>query len=257
MVGLEPILVADPPRAVLVYGDTNTTLAAAMVAAKRGIPVVHVEAGMRSFDRSMPEEVNRVAVDRLADLLLCSTETAMTHLADEGMGDRAVLVGDVMADIALELGPIADRRNEVLDRLGLVRGEYLLATVHRAGTVDDPAALRAATEIVAAAAERHGPLVFPLHPRTRAALVAAGELSKLEGAAGVILEDPLGYLDFAALMRSARVVLTDSGGLQKEAYLAGVPCITLREETEWTETVESGRNRLVGLDSSGPPKRSS
>lgn len=248
MARLEPLVEVERPDAVLVYGDTNTTLAAALVAAKLAVPLAHVEAGMRSFDRRMPEEVNRVATDRLAGLLLCSTEAALGNLRREGMGGGARLVGDVMADVALRFGPIVDRRSGVLERLGLERGGYLLATAHRAGNVDDPAALARLAELLRRVAERHGPLVIPLHPRTRARMTQADHLPGLETARAIRLCEPLGYLDFACLTRGARAVLTDSGGLQKEAYLAGVPCVTLREETEWVETVQGGWNRLVGLD---------
>lgn len=248
MARLEPVVEAERPDLVLVYGDTNATLAAALVAAKLVVPLAHVEAGMRSFDRTMPEEVNRVAADRLSGLRLCSTETAVENLRGEGLGEGARLVGDVMADVAERFGPIADRRSGVLDRLGLQPAGYLLATAHRAGNVDDPAALARLVEVLRGAAERLGPLVFPVHPRTRGRLVAAELLADLERTPGVELCEPLGYLDFACLLRGARAALTDSGGLQKEAYLAGVPCVTLREETEWVETVNSGWNRLVGLD---------
>jgi UDP-GlcNAc3NAcA epimerase len=248
MVGLEPLVEAERPDAVLVYGDTNATLAAALVAAKLLVPLVHVEAGMRSFDRGMPEEVNRLAADRLSDLLLCSTETAVANLGREGLGGGARLVGDVMADVVLRFGPIAERRSRVLERFGLQPRGYLLATAHRAGNVDEPAALARLVELLCRVAERFGPLVLPLHPRTRARLTAAGLLGGLEGEPRIELCEPLGYLDFACLVRSAGAVLTDSGGLQKEAYLAGAPCLTLREETEWVETVQSGWNRLVGLD---------
>jgi UDP-GlcNAc3NAcA epimerase len=248
MVRLEPLIEAERPDAVLVYGDTNATLAASLVAAKLLVPLVHVEAGMRSFDRGMPEEVNRVAADRLAGLLLCSTATAVANLRREGLGEVTRQVGDVMADVALRIGPIAERRSAALARFDLRRGEYLLATAHRAGNVDDPAVLGRLVALLRRAAERFGPLVFPLHPRTCERLAGAELLAELEGAAGVRLCEPLGYLDFTCLLRGARAVLTDSGGLQKEAYLAGVPCLTLREATEWVETVESGWNRLVGLD---------
>jgi UDP-GlcNAc3NAcA epimerase len=248
IVGLEAAVASERPDAMLVYGDTNATLAGALVAAKARVPLVHVEAGMRSFDRGMPEEVNRVAADRLSGLLLCSTETAVANLRAAGLGARARLVGDVMADVSRRFGPIAARRSRAPERFGLERGGYLLATAHRAGNVDDPAALARLVEVLAAAAERFGPLVFPVHPRTRARLAAAGLLGGFESVRGVKLCEPLGYLDFACLVRAARAVLTDSGGLQKEAYLAGVPCVTLREETEWVETVEGGWNRLVGLD---------
>lgn len=248
MVRLEPLVEAERPDAVLVYGDTNATLAGALVAAKLVVPLAHVEAGMRSFDRRMPEEVNRVAADRLAGLLLCSTQVAVANLRDAGLGERARLVGDVMADLAQRFGPLAERRSNALDRLGLERGAYLLATAHRAANVDDPAALARLVELLAGAAERFGPLLLPLHPRTAERLATTGLRPQLEGAPGVRLCEPLGYLDFACLTRGARAVLTDSGGLQKEAYLAGVPCVTLRERTEWVETVQSGWNRLVGLD---------
>ena len=248
MVRLEPLVEAERPAAVLVYGDTNATLAAALVAAKLRVPLAHVEAGMRSFDRRMPEEVNRVAVDRLAGLLLCSTPTAVENLRREGRGEGARLVGDTMADVSLRFGPLAERRSDALARFGLQQGEYLLATAHRAGNVDDPAALARLVELLRRAAERRGPLLMPVHPRTGARLATAGLREELERAPGVTLCDPLGYLDFACLVRGARAVLTDSGGLQKEAYLAGAPCVTLREETEWVETVEAGWNRLVGLD---------
>jgi UDP-GlcNAc3NAcA epimerase len=248
MVGLEPLVEAERPEAMLVYGDTNATLGAALVAAKLDVPLAHVEAGMRSFDRRMPEEVNRIAADRLAGLLLCSTEAAVANLRAVGLGERARLVGDTMADVALRFGPLAERRSRARERFGLERGGYLLATSHRAGNVDDPGPLGRLVDLLVAAAEPFGPLVLPLHPRTRARLAAADLLERLGRAPGVLLCEPLGYLDFACLLRGARAVLTDSGGLQKEAYLAGAPCVTLREETEWVETVESGWNRLVGLD---------
>lgn len=248
MVGLEEVVEAERPDAMLIYGDTNATLAAALVGAKLMVPMAHVEAGMRSFDRAMPEEINRVVADRLSGLLLCSTQTAVANLRAAGIGERARLVGDVMADVVFEFGPIAERRSRALDRFGLQRGGYLLATAHRAANVDDPDALARLTEILRAAARRHGPLLFPVHPRTRARLGQAGLLQGLERARDIRLCEPLGYLDFACLLRGAKTVLTDSGGLQKEAYLTGVPCLTLREETEWVETVESGWNRLVGLD---------
>jgi UDP-GlcNAc3NAcA epimerase len=248
MARLEPLMEAEKPDVVLVYGDTNTTAAAALVAAKLPLPVVHVEAGMRSFDLSMPEEANRVLVDCVSGLLLCPTTAAMRNLGAEGLADRARLVGDPMADLALELGPLALARSDAIDRLGLTEGGYLLATLHRAGNVDEGAALAKMVGLLIAAGERHGPLVVPLHPRTRARLDASGLGESLSSSPHVKPVEPLGYLDFSCLLQGARAILTDSGGVQKEAYLAAVPCLTLRAETEWEETVESGWNRLVGAD---------
>jgi UDP-N-acetylglucosamine 2-epimerase len=243
---LEPLAKELEPDALLVYGDTNSTLGGALVAAKAGVPLAHVEAGMRSFNRSMPEEVNRVVADSLSGLLVCSTETAVRNLRSEGLGDGAVLVGDVMADVALVFGPIADRRSSALERLGLEPDGFCVATAHRAGNVDDPERLRLLLEVLARVAEA-APVIFPVHPRTRARLEAAGLLDGLErrGIRGI---EPVGYLDMTRLVRASRAVLTDSGGLQKEAFLASVPCVTMRDETEWVETVEAGWNRLVGLD---------
>ncbi len=240
--GLAPILEELRPRLVLVYGDTNSTLAGALAAAQAGIPTGHVEAGMRSFDRSMPEELNRVLTDHASDLLLCSTETAMANLEREHAAGEAHLVGDVMADVSLAFRDIAEQRSRILDELGLEPGRYLAATAHRPGNVDAPERLELLVDLLAALP---GPVVFPAHPRTRARLDAAGLMDRLEG---VKVVPPLGYLDFLKLARHARAVVTDSGGVQKEAYLLGVPCVTLRDTTEWVETVEAGWNVLVGLD---------
>ena len=194
----------------------------------------------------MPEEINRLVADRLSGLLLCSTQTAVDNLAAEGQGESARLVGDVMADVALAFGPIADRRSTILDRVEVEDGTFLLATAHRAENVDRPERLERLVEILVAAREM-APVVFPVHPRTRARLDAAGLADRLQAAA-VETIDPVGYLDLTRLLHGSRAVLTDSGGLQKEAYLAGVPCVTMRPVTEWVETVESGWNRLVDLD---------
>jgi len=239
---LEPVLAELEPGLVLVYGDTNSTLAGALAAAQGGFPVGHVEAGMRSFDRTMPEELNRVLTDHASDLLLCSTQTAMDNLAREHAAGEAVLVGDVMADVSLAFREIAAARSTVIADLGLEPGSYLVVTAHRAGNVDDPARLELLVELLEALPV---PVVFPVHPRTRARLEAAGLMDRLSG---LTLAPPLGYLDFLELARHARAVLTDSGGVQKEAYLLGVPCVTLRDTTEWVETVETGWNVLVGLD---------
>ena len=246
LTGLEPLVSEIEPDALLVYGDTNSTLGGALVAAKGSIPLVHVEAGMRSGNRAMPEEINRLVVDSLGGLLLCSTETALMNLRDEGLGERAAVTGDVMADVALAFSPLADERSDVLERLGLEPRGFSVATAHRPGNVDDPERLRLVVEVLARAA-RDAPVVFPVHPRTRSRLDGIGALDSMSDR-GIVPVEPLGYLDITRLVRSARAVITDSGGMQKEAFLASVPCLTMREETEWVETLESGWNRLIGLD---------
>lgn len=242
LAALEPVLGDLGPELVLVYGDTNSTLAGALAARQAGIPVAHVEAGMRSFDREMPEELNRVLTDHASDLLLCSTETALANLEREGAAGEAHLVGDVMADVSLAFRDIAEERSTVLGELGLEPGSYLVATAHRAGNVDRPERLEQLAGLLAAMPET---VVFPVHPRTRHRIEEAGLAGRLDG---VRMLAPLGYLDFLELARNARAVLTDSGGVQKEAYLLGVPCVTLRDTTEWVETVENGWNVLVDLD---------
>jgi UDP-GlcNAc3NAcA epimerase len=242
---LEPLLAAEAPDVVLVYGDTNSTLAGALAAAQARVPVAHVEAGMRSYDRAMPEELNRVLTDHAADLLLCSSQAPAENLRRESVGGEVVVVGDVMVDVAQLLAPRARERTAVLEACEVAPGAFVLATAHRAGNVDDPARLE---RLVAVLCAMPDPVVLPLHPRTRARLAATGLLGELESDAGLRLVAPLGYLDFLALLLHARAVLTDSGGIQKEAYLAGVPCITMRDRTEWTETVDAGWNVLVDLD---------
>jgi UDP-GlcNAc3NAcA epimerase len=245
LVALEPLLREQRPDAVLVYGDTNSTLAGALSARQAGVAVVHVEAGMRSFDRTMPEELNRVLTDHLGDLLLCSSETAAANLRAESVAGRIVLVGDVMVDVALSRPASGPQAPEAPEAHGLRPGAYVLLTAHRAGNVDDPDRLRALVELVRALPL---PVLFPVHPRTRARLRDAGLETELAQAEGVQLTEPLGYVEFSGLLRQARAILTDSGGVQKEAYLAGVPCVTLRANTEWVETVEAGWNTLVDLD---------
>jgi UDP-GlcNAc3NAcA epimerase len=242
---LEPVLAELEPELALVYGDTNSTLAGALAAAQAGLPVGHVEAGMRSFDRAMPEELNRVLADHASSLLLCSTETAVANLEREGVRGEVHLVGDVMADVSLAFRDIAEQRSRALEDRGLEAGSYLVVTAHRAGNVDEPDRLRRLLELLETLPRR---AIFPLHPRTRERLEAAGLLERLERADGLEVTPPLGYLDFLKLVRHARAVLTDSGGVQKEAYLLGVPCVTLRDTTEWVETVEVGWNVLVDLD---------
>jgi UDP-GlcNAc3NAcA epimerase len=245
LLALEPVLEIERPDAVLVYGDTNSTLAGALAAAQARVPVAHVEAGMRSYDRAMPEELNRVLTDHAADLLLCSTTSAVETLRGEGVAGEITWVGDVMVDVAREVAPRARERADLVRARGLVDGGYVLATAHRAGNVDDPVRLAALVNLLTGIGE---PILLPLHPRTEARLQSAGLYERLVTAGQVTVCEPLGYLELAALLCHARAVLTDSGGLQKEAYLAGIPCVTLRARTEWTETVSAGWNVLVDLD---------
>jgi UDP-N-acetylglucosamine 2-epimerase len=245
LAALAPLLGELAPDLVLVYGDTNSTLAGGLAAVQDGFPVAHVEAGMRSFDRRMPEEVNRVLTDHLSSLLLCSSAVAVENLAREGVAAPVELVGDVMVDIALLVQPRAREDLGPLEAAGVAPRDYVLVTAHRAGNVDDPARLE---RLVALLEALPVPAVLPLHPRTRARLEATGLLARLEAAPNVVLLPPVGYLEFTSLLVHARATLTDSGGVQKEAYLAGIPCVTLRDTTEWVETVESGWNTLVDLD---------
>ncbi|HXQ01270.1 MAG TPA: UDP-N-acetylglucosamine 2-epimerase (non-hydrolyzing) [Solirubrobacteraceae bacterium] len=241
---LEPLLADSEPDAVLVYGDTNSTLAGALAAAQRRVPVVHIEAGMRSHDRAMPEELNRVLVDHMSDLLLCSSEVAAENLRGESAHGTIEVVGDVMIDVAYQWQSSATASSVVLAAYDLTPGEYLLLTAHRAGNVDDPERLLLLADFVASIHDR---VVFPLHPRTRARLREAGLLERLQAQENLTLTEPLGYVEFGTLLRGARAVLTDSGGVQKEAYLARVPCVTLRSTTEWVETVQAGWNTLADL----------
>jgi UDP-GlcNAc3NAcA epimerase len=245
LAALEPLLAEVEPDATLVYGDTNSTLAGGLAAAQAHVPVVHVEAGMRSRDRAMPEELNRVLTDHMSELLLCASDTAAANLRAESAGGRIEVVGDVMVDVAMRRQSSARADERILAARGVRGGEYLVLTAHRAGNVDDPARLRALVDLVATLP---APVVFPLHPRTRARLEDAGLIGHLQRIDGLRLTEPLGYVEFSALLCRARAVLTDSGGVQKEAYLAGVPCVTLRANTEWVETVQAGWNTLVDLD---------
>lgn len=240
---IEDVLVKEEPDVILVYGDTNSTLAGALAAAKLHIPVAHVEAGLRSFDRRMPEEVNRVLTDHASDLLFCPTATAVSHLADEGVTRGVHLVGDVMYDAMNHNRAVAEERSRILEDVGVSPGEYLAVTVHRPSNTDDRDNMAA---IIGALGEAGMPVVFPVHPRTRRFLGEYGLLERMPG--NIRLTEPLGYLDMLHLMAHATKILTDSGGIQKEAYMLGVPCITLRENTEWVETVEAGWNVLVGAE---------
>jgi UDP-N-acetylglucosamine 2-epimerase (non-hydrolysing)/UDP-GlcNAc3NAcA epimerase len=245
LAALEPVLEEVAPDAVLVYGDTNSTLAGALAGAQAAVPVAHVEAGMRSFDRRMPEEVNRILADHVSDLLLCSSEMAAQNLRNEGITEAVEVVGDVMVDVALKVQPRARERSDLLERWALKRGEYVLATAHRPSNVDHLGRLQMLVDLLTSLPIE---VIWPLHPRTRQRLERGGLLEQLQTVQGVILTPPLGYLEVSALLCNARAVMTDSGGLQKEAYLAGVPCVTLRRTTEWGETVQHGWNTVVDLE---------
>jgi UDP-GlcNAc3NAcA epimerase len=241
---IEDVLLQEKPDWVLVYGDTNSTIAGTLAAVKLHLPVAHVEAGLRSFNRRMPEEVNRVLTDHAADLLFAPTEAAVANLASEGLEHpQVVRTGDVMYDAALYYAAVAEKQSRVLHHLSLTQGGYTLATLHRAENTDD---LRRLKNILTSLARLTDimPVVLPLHPRTRAVLANEPELTACTNKIRIV--DPVGYLDMNMLERHARLIMTDSGGVQKEAFFARVPCITLRDETEWVELVEGGYNTIAG-----------
>ena len=239
---LEQVAMSEHPDWVLVYGDTDSTLAGALAAVKLHVPVAHVEAGLRSFNRLMPEEINRVLVDHASDLLFTPTEVADRNLAREGIAnDKCLRVGDVMYDATLYYSARAEHTSEILGQLGLRCGDYVLATIHRQENTDDRVRLEG---ILLGLGHSSMPVVWPVHPRTRKRMHEFG----IEVSSNVRLVDPVGYLDMLMLEKNARLVVTDSGGVQKEAYFHGVPCLILREETEWVELVEAGASRLVGAD---------
>jgi UDP-GlcNAc3NAcA epimerase len=243
---IEQVLLEKRPDMVVVYGDTNSTLAGALAAAKLHIPVAHIEAGLRSFNRHMPEEINRIVADHVSDLLLAPTPAAIKNLRDEGLSNKTVLTGDIMYDAVLFNRAVAERRSKILERLNLVPRDYGLVTVHRSENTDDErhlGSLLTAFNDIAASRLR---LVFPIHPRT-AKLLSSRFSGWLPNPRLHIIE-PVGYLDMLRLISQAWITLTDSGGLQKEALFLGCPCITLREETEWVETVQAGANILAGVD---------
>ena len=245
LIRIEEVLLAEKPDYALVYGDTNSTLAGALAACKLKIPLAHVEAGLRSFNRQMPEEHNRVLTDHCSDLLFCPTQIAVNNLAREGITKGVHLVGDTMYDVVLQFSEIARRHSTILQDLGLKPKSYLLATVHRPYNTDISENL---SNILTAFLEIREPIIFPIHPRTRQRMAEFGfENSKFE-TRNVQFIDPIGYLDMLTLEENAKLILTDSGGMQKEAYFLGVPCITMRSETEWLETVEVGWNMVVGAD---------
>jgi UDP-GlcNAc3NAcA epimerase len=241
---LERVLVTERPDWVLVYGDTNSTLAGALAAVKLHLKVAHVEAGLRSFNRNMPEEINRVVTDRVSTLLLCPTDTAVTNLRNEGIVDGVHLCGDVMFDVSLFYRERARQRSTILARLEIGHRKFALATCHRAENTDDRRRLEAilgALQSIAADL----PVILPLHPRTRKTIHDAGLRGRLDG---ITVIEPQPFLDMIALEQSAALILTDSGGVQKEAFFFDVPCVTLRDETEWVETVVAGANVLAGAD---------
>ncbi len=239
LAGLERAMVEDKPDAVLIYGDTNSTLAGGLAAAKLHIPVIHVEAGLRSFNKRMPEEINRIVADHLSALLLCPTQAARNHLKAEGITAGVELVGDVMYDATLYAIEQSKQVSTILADLELEAGGYAVCTIHRAENTDDSERFARVLDFVEREAENQ-PIIFPVHPRTRKMMEKVGRSTL----AGVRLIDPVGYFDLHRLLGGASLVLTDSGGLQKEAYFHSLPCITMRDETEWVETVEAGWNRL-------------
>ena len=238
---LEKVFGSVKPDCVLVYGDTNSTLAAALAAAKMWIPLAHVEAGLRSYNRAMPEEINRVLSDHVSDLLFCPTDAAVENLKKEGITNGVHCVGDVMYDALLHNLEMARRQSKILDQLDLEKGQYALATVHRAANTDDRGRMHSILDALGSLSTQ---VIFPVHPRTRK---MTGEWD-LTVNPNVRLMEPVGPFDMLSLEENANCILTDSGGVQKEAYLLGVRCLTLREETEWVETVEAGWNKLVGVD---------
>jgi UDP-GlcNAc3NAcA epimerase len=239
LIEIENVLLREKPDWCVVYGDTNSTLAGALAASKLNIRVAHVEAGLRSFNRSMPEEINRVLSDHISDALFCPTKTSAAHLKNEGITRGVFVVGDVMGDVFKRLIPKASIKSKVLEKLNITPKSYALATIHRASNTDDALKLES---LIATLGNLDRQIIFPIHPRTRIAI----QKNRITIPKSIIVIDPVGYLDMIQLEANADCILTDSGGMQKEAYWVGVRCITLREETEWTETVETGWNRVVG-----------
>lgn len=245
LIALEEVMQAQRPDWVLVYGDTNSTLAGALAAIKLQIPVAHVEAGLRSFNRAMPEEHNRVLTDHCADLLFCPTQNAVDLLTREGITEQVHLVGDTMFDAVLQFSALAQKRSTILEQLQLTPNAYYLATVHRPYNTDDPANL---ANILQAFAALDKPVIFPVHPRTRHKITELTTDRLYALSPNLRLIEPVGYLDMLLLLQNSAMLLTDSGGMQKEAYFFAIPCVTLRPETEWVETVASGWNVLAGAD---------
>ena len=243
LISIEELLIAEKPDWVLVYGDTNSTLAGALAAVKLHIPLAHVEAGLRSFNREMPEEHNRVITDHCSELLFCPTQTAVVNLAKKGITHAVNLVGDTMYDAVLQFAEIARQRSTILQDLGLKPKDYLLATIHRLYNTDNRKNLR---NILGTFAEIEEPVIFPIQPRTHQKISEFGLLNPQSALRNPRFIDPVGYLDMLTLEQNARLILTDSGGMQKEAYFFGVHCVTIRTEIEWVETIEAGGMRKLG-----------
>jgi UDP-N-acetylglucosamine 2-epimerase len=246
LIHLENVLIEQKPDWVMVYGDTNSTLAGALAAVKLNIPIIHVEAGLRSFNPLMPEEHNRRITDICSKLLICPTAAAVSNLSREGIEKGVHLVGDTMYDAVLLFRMVADNHSKILGDLQLEPKKFILTTLHRPGNADDPKKLR---NILRALIEIDETIIFPVHPRTRKNIYNLGsELGKALAGSKIKMIEPVGYLDMLMLEQHARLIMTDSGGIQKEAYFFGIPCVTLREETEWVELVEQGCNILAGND---------
>lgn len=245
LVDLEKLFIKIQPDVVLTFGDTNSTLAGALAASKINIPSAHIESGLRSFNRTMPEEVNRIVADQLAEILFVPTKSAITNLKNEGITKNVFLVGDIMYDAVLKALDIAKKRSNIIRKMDLVGKDFMLATIHRADNTSSKERLQ---NIVDGFLSTDQLIVFPAHPRTHKFLRQTGLLSKLEKAKNILMTEPLSYFDFLILQKHAKKILTDSGGVQKEAYFFKVPCITMRDETEWIETVETGWNIIVGAD---------
>ncbi|MCK4763572.1 MAG: UDP-N-acetylglucosamine 2-epimerase (non-hydrolyzing) [Candidatus Aminicenantes bacterium] len=244
LIALEEVYLKEKPHLVIVFGDTNSTLAGALAAAKADIPVLHIEAGLRSYNRSMPEEINRAAADHISDFLFAPTRTAVENLETEGLKKRTYLTGDIMVDSLLDNLPTALEKSSFPEKLGLEEDDYMLLTLHRPYNVDDPVKLGAILRLLAAVETQ---ILFPVHPRTRNVIAR----HKIDTPGNIRLIDPVGYLDFICLEKKSRKIITDSGGIQKEAYILGKPCITVRPETEWVETVQEGWNILVNPEDPG------
>lgn len=248
LIEIERILLAEKPDYVLVYGDTNSTLAGALAACKLHIPVVHVEAGLRSFNKSMPEEINRILTDNVSSVLCCPTQTAVNNLYNENIRKGVFHVGDIMYDAALFFGEKAESESGILETLGIKEKGFMLCTFHRAENTDTKENLSGIVNALVVMADSRMPIVLPLHPRTRLYLEKFGLMDDIAGNKDIIVTQPLGFIDMVMLEKKANLILTDSGGVQKEAYFHKTPCITLREETEWTETLDAGWNILAGHD---------